>query len=242
MIASLPMYDRPETAAANDRLWSALRARLGFGPDALVRDGAVWAQWQSPDLLLSQTCGYPYRAKLHGQVTLIGAADHRLAGCAPGYYNSVLIARRSAPLSAFDGARFAYNEALSQSGWAAPMVHARTAGVTFGALVKTGAHRESARIVAQGHADLAALDALSWRMIRRWDGFASDLVEIERTAPTPALPYITGSAYQAKVLFSALQGAIADLCPADRDRLSLYDLVRLDPDAYLSVPTPPPPA
>ena len=25
MIAALPMYDRPETAAANDRLWQAMR-------------------------------------------------------------------------------------------------------------------------------------------------------------------------------------------------------------------------
>lgn len=37
MIAGFPMYDRPETAAAHDRLWSAIRARLGYGPARLTR-------------------------------------------------------------------------------------------------------------------------------------------------------------------------------------------------------------
>ena len=62
MIASLPMYDRPETAAANDRLWQGVRTRLGEGPEHLVRAGDPWEHWQSPDLLLSQTCGLPFRS------------------------------------------------------------------------------------------------------------------------------------------------------------------------------------
>ena len=54
MIAHLGMYDRPETAAANDRLWTAMRAHLGRGPDALTRDAEVWQVWQSPDLLIHE--------------------------------------------------------------------------------------------------------------------------------------------------------------------------------------------
>ena len=64
MIASLGMYDRTETAAANDRLWAGirdgLRARGIAAPEALTRgDGAYWPAWQAPDLVLSQTCGFP---------------------------------------------------------------------------------------------------------------------------------------------------------------------------------------
>ena len=40
MIASLPMYDRPETAAANDRLWQGVRERLGQGLN-ISRAGAI---------------------------------------------------------------------------------------------------------------------------------------------------------------------------------------------------------
>lgn len=242
MIVSLPMYERAQTRAANDRLWALIRAQLDEGPAHLQRDDDLWAQWCAPDLLLSQTCGYPYRARLHDKVTLIGAPDNRLDGCEPGFYNSVFVARRTAALDAFDGARFAYNEAMSQSGWAAPMVHATAAGVRFGALVLTGAHRNSAQCVADGNADIAALDALSWRMMQRWDPFAANLHEVARTAPTPALPFISAPNADAPALRAALRGAIRALPPSDRDLLSLHDVVQIAPGAYLSVPTPPTPA
>ena len=35
MIAGLPMYDRPELRDAHNRLWAAIRANLGFGPESL---------------------------------------------------------------------------------------------------------------------------------------------------------------------------------------------------------------
>jgi len=93
MIASLGMYDRPETMAANDRLWAlvrdGLRARGIAAPEALTRGaGAYWQAWEDPALVLSQTCGFPYRAKLHGKVTLVASPDYGLQGCPPGYYCS----------------------------------------------------------------------------------------------------------------------------------------------------------
>ena len=69
MIASLPMYDRPETAAANDRLWQGVRERLGQGPEHLTRGGDLWAQWQSPDLIL----GPKLRGRTFKTASLCGA-------------------------------------------------------------------------------------------------------------------------------------------------------------------------
>lgn len=244
-LASLPMYDRPETAAANDRFWQAIRNRLGHGPDTLTRTGELWDHWLSPDLLLSQTCGYPYRAKLHGQVTLIGTPDYGLPGCPPGHYCSVFVARandhRTTPAD-FAEAPFAYNEPLSQSGWAAPQNHAASQGFTFTNTIQTGGHALSARAVAEGRADIAALDALTWALIQRHDPFATTLREIARTEPTPVLPYITALTRDPGPLFDAISAAIADLSPDDRDTLSLRGLVRLPADAYLAIPNPPPPA
>ncbi|MFN7224061.1 MAG: hypothetical protein ACK4MS_08580, partial [Paracoccaceae bacterium] len=102
MIASLGMYDRPETSAANDALWAlirdALRDRGRDAPQALTRgEAACWPAWQAPDLVLSQTCGLPFRSRLHDHVTLIGTPDYGVEGCAPGYYRSVLIARSDDP-------------------------------------------------------------------------------------------------------------------------------------------------
>lgn len=240
-IAHLGMYERPETAGAHDRFWRAIRAHLGHGPAALTRDVGFWTAWQHPDLLLSQTCGMPFRTHLHDKVTLVGSPDYGLTGCPPGYYNSVFVARREdqdKALGHLAEARFAYNEPLSQSGWAAPATHAAALGITFTNLVRSGGHRASARAVAEGRADLAALDALSWDLVRKYDGFSGDLAVIDQTAPTPTLPYITAKGRDPEPLFSAISAAIGDLSEADRDLLHLRGLVRIDAADYLAIPTP----
>ncbi|WP_027259380.1 phosphate/phosphite/phosphonate ABC transporter substrate-binding protein [Leisingera aquimarina] len=244
MIAHLGMYDRPETAAANDRFWTSIRAHLGGGPEDLTRGADFWEVWKSPELLLSQTCGCPYRTRLYGEVELIGTPDYGLPGCPPGYYNSVFIARSAdagLPLSAFAGRRFAYNEALSQSGWAAPMVHLHDRNILPGALVETGGHSLSAQAVAEGRADFAALDALTWELVKEYDGFAAGLTEIERTDPTPTLPYITALGQDPQILFSAVESAIRGLDEDSRNQLHLKGLVQFAPRDYLAVPTPPGP-
>ena len=248
MIASLGMYDRAETAAANDRFWAlirdALRAKGLAAPEDLVRgEGAYWAAWQDPKLVLSQTCGFPFRARLHDKVTLVATPDYGLEGCPPGYYASVFVARAEDGrcLPEFRQARFAYNEALSQSGWAAPQNHAAAMGFHFATLVETGSHRGSALAVAEGRADLAALDALTWSMLQRWEPAAASLRVVARTAPTPALPYIAAKGADAETSFAALAAAVAALSAQDRETLSLRGVVRIAAARYLAVPIPPTP-
>lgn len=242
MIASLPMYDRAETAQSLDILWAEIRARLPFdAPEALMRGGDAWDHWRHPDLILSQTCGYPYRTRLYGQVQMIAAPDNRLPGCPLGHYNSVFVVRADDPrqeIRAFADTRLAYNEALSQSGWAAPQNHAASLGFVFTRSLHTGGHRHSAQAVADGRADIAALDALTWRLIRRFDAYAVRLREIGRTAPTPALPFITGPGRDTAIIRAALGGAIDALPPARRDVLSLHGLVQVPVSAYHAVPNP----
>ena len=244
MIASLPMYDRPGTAAANDAFWAAIRTRLGYGPERLTRAGDPWPIWQSPDLLLAQTCGLPFRARLHDRVTLVGTPDYGLPGCPPGYYRSVFVARADdpGPLAAFAGRRFAYNEALSQSGWAAPQTHMEAAGLAFGPLLQSGAHRTSALAVAEGRADFAALDALTWELIRDHDAFASRLRVIGVTPPSPGLPLITAAGRDPAPIFRAVAAAIADLLPETRACLHLAGLVAIPASDYLAQLLPPAPA
>lgn len=244
MQASLPMYDFASVRGATDRFWQAIRAALGKGPETLTRDGTVWEAWQHPDLLLSQTCGLPYRARLHGKVALIGTPDYGLPGCGPGEYNSVFVARADDPrgaLSDFEGAKFAVNSATSQSGWAGPIMDARSKAVSFGEPVKTGAHAASARAVAERQAEIAALDALSWHFLQQEEAFTQGLKVVDATAPTPGLPYITSLNHDADTLFEAIAQAIADLSDADRTALSLKGIVRIPAEDYLAVPTPAPP-
>ncbi|MGB8811859.1 MAG: PhnD/SsuA/transferrin family substrate-binding protein [Paracoccaceae bacterium] len=250
MIASLGMYDWAPCQPANDRLWGLIRDNLRAkgmdAPDALTRgEGAYWAAWQSPDLLLSQTCGFPFRAKLHDAVTLVGTPDFGLEGCAPGYYFSVFIARADdsrGDIGAFDGARFAYNEGLSQSGWAAAQNHVAPLGIHLSPFLQTGGHLLSARAVAEGRADLAAVDAVTWRLIVKYNAdLAAELRVVGRTDPTPGLPYITAKGRNPERLFDGVAAAIAALTAADRATLGLRGLIAIPAARYLAVPTPPSP-
>ena len=249
MIASLGMYDLPAAQAANDRFWAlirdAMRARGLPAPETLTRgESAYWPAWQSPDLILSQTCGFPYRARLHAQVTLIGTPDFGVAGCPPGHYNSVLVARHDDPrenLTDFDTAALAFNEDQSQSGWAAPQNHARSLGLTLRPTLRTGGHLKSARAVAEHRADIAAIDAVTWSMIQAWEPLAAALKPIASTPPTPGLPYIAALGTDAQTMFQVIAGSIAALAPADRQILRLKGLIAIPAATYLAVPTPPTP-
>ncbi len=249
MIASLGMYDFGPAAGANDRLWAGIRDRLRAAglraPEELTRgEAAYWPAWESPDLLLSQTCGYPFRARLHGRVTLVGTPDYGLPGCPPGHYRSVFVARSVDPradLQDFAGAPMAFNEDMSQSGWAAPAQYLLSLGLTPVPRLRTGSHRGSAEAVAAGRADLAALDALTWEMMQGLDQAAGRLKVVAATTPTPTLPFIAGPGRDGAALFAELQQAVAALHPDDRAALRLRGMVAIPAEAYLAVPTPPAP-
>ena len=242
MIAALGMYDMPHAAAAYDRLWDSIRTELGTGPQRLSRGGDPWADWQSSDLLLSQTCGLPYRARLFDTVTLVGTPDYGLPDCPPGYYQSYILRRRDDPRTLAELAQsgtLAYNEPLSQSGWAAPVAHLAAMGLAPGATLQTGAHLASAQAVAQGKADYAAIDAVTYLM---WgDADADDLGGLEivaRTEPTPGLPVITSRTRDPKPIARAVTAAIGALSPDDRKILMLNGFVHIPQATYCAIPIP----
>ncbi|WP_420584366.1 phosphate/phosphite/phosphonate ABC transporter substrate-binding protein [Ruegeria sp.] len=240
MIAMLGMYDMPALQAANDRFWALIRGHLGYGPEHLTRDADVWDIWLKPDLTFAQTCGMPYRTRLHGKVQLIGTPDYALDGCPPGHYRSIFVARLDdyRDLAALSEGIFAFNEALSQSGWAAPMVHLEALNQRPANTLQTGGHALSAHAVADGQADYAALDALTWELLKTHSDLGTALREVETTAPTPALPYITALGQDAQAVTRAVRAAINDLRPSDRDLLHLRGLIDIPASAYLSVPNP----
>lgn len=241
MIAALPMYDHPAVAQANNQFWGMVRKALGYGPRNLTRDMDIWDIWQNPDLLLAQTCGYPYRARLHGHVKLIGTPDYGLHNCPAGYYNSVFITRRDDPrgiLNDYHGAAFAYNDPMSQSGWASPMSHIANTGIQFAKHIPTGAHYKSAQMVFDRGADIAAIDAVTWATLLKHDKHTEDLHVVGHTEPTPGLPFIAAMGQDKPALFSAIAAAINALSEAQKDKLRIKGLVDIPAARYLSIPTP----
>ncbi len=245
VIASLPMYDRLELTEAHRRFWELIRRELEAlgvaGPASLSRGVSdLLGHWRSPDLVLSQTCGMPYRLELRDAVTLVGTPDYGVEGCPPGYYRSLFVARTSderSSLEEFASGTFAFNETMSQSGYNAAKTHVHAMGFWFAQERQTGGHVASAHAVARGSADIAAIDAVTWRLMQRHDPVVSALRVVDATTPTPGLPYITSVRSDAHVIFAAVTQAIAGLSSQDRDALGILGLVTIPDEDYLAIPT-----
>ncbi len=239
MIASLPMYWRQENAMAWWRLWTLVRETSPglpplTPPEDLPQD---WMDhWRTPDLALSQTCGLPFRAALHGSVDYVGTLDFDLPDTPPGHYQSFVLTHTGEDRPERD-LRLAYNSADSQSGWAA------TDGAPFAVCIPTGAHRASAEAVAQGAADVAFVDAVTWRLVEAYDpDLAQRLTVRRRTRPTPGLPLIAARGSDLSPLREGISHALDRLTAEDRRALGgPRGLVVLEVDAYLALPIPAPP-
>src|SRR5690349_16318786 len=105
-LASLPMYDLPETEDATRTLWRGLAEHLGREgipevPDALTRHLNIPEHWLSPDLLFSQTCGYPLTHALKGRVRLVATPCYDAPGCQGAEYCSIVVVPASASTRSF---------------------------------------------------------------------------------------------------------------------------------------------
>ena len=217
---ALPMYGGAPHAV--QQLWALLRPALRHQGVVGLPDLPAWpddlhAHWLAPDLLLSQSCGYPVTHSLQGKVRLVGCFHYAASRCEGIDCRSVLIAREEhahLPLEGFRHLRVAFNSADSQSGYnalramVAPLAQR---GAFFKASVETGGHRLSVNAVREGRADLAAIDGVTWALLQKHDAPATQgLSIIGHSAPYPGLPLISALNTDAREL-AALQTALRDL-------------------------------
>lgn len=237
MIASLPMYDAAPVDQANDAFWAAIAGNLEAAPSALCRNGDVWTHWTDPDLILSQTCGLPFRAKLQGKVQYLCTPDYGLPDCPAGYYFSYIIANTDR----LNGSNVtpAVNDALSQSGWAALCDWAATSGQPLGTPILSGGHANSVAMVQAGQADIAAIDAITWHMLVASKADLSGPVILDQSRPTPSLPYICGLNQSKTAIRTAVENGFDALTPQVRSILGIKGLVDILGSEYLTEPLPP---
>jgi ABC-type phosphate/phosphonate transport system substrate-binding protein len=200
-IAILPMYDYPWTAGANDALWSAMSARLMEAgvraPASLTRGGDRGAQWRDPGLIFGQTCGYPYVTGLKDAVALIATPEYSFPGCEGVSHRSFIVARANdarRDLPDYRGARAAVNGFDSNTGmnlFRATIAPFAAGAPFFDAIVVTGSHQASLEALAEGRADLASIDCVTFALIGRG---RPELIErvaiVAESPPSPGLPFI----------------------------------------------------
>jgi ABC-type phosphate/phosphonate transport system substrate-binding protein len=235
MIASLPMYDWPEVRDATDRWWRGIAGHLGVSaPLSRIEDHA--SAWRRPDLLFSQTCGYPFTHEFRGKLKLVAAPHYGADGCDGFNYRSIIFVREKAPLSAFSGSIAAVNAPDSMSGMLAlKLVFQPFAneGRFFAKSIESGGHIASMRAVREGRADVCAIDAVCVGLARRYrPDYLEGLVEIARSPGVPSLPYVT-IAGNLESLRKALASAFADPALREtRDQLLLTGFSIVDARAY----------
>ncbi len=227
------MYDWPEVHGSIDELWGSIAEearRLGLAvPKGLTRTSDAARHWLSPELLVSQTCGLPLVQRLDTIVVVLGCFAFDLPGTDPGDYHSVIVVAADSPhasLSDLAGERVAFSSRDSQSGHAA-LQHAvapmATDGRYFRASIESGSHRASIAAVANGRADVAAVDAVSWLLALDHEPSAQRVRVLARTEPAPGLPLITSLAHSSDrpALVEAISLGVEHLDPDSRRTLHL---------------------
>ena len=208
-------------------IWNQVRARLGEPSHGLERPDDLDA-FLATGPLLAQICGPMAARRSHG-VMVLGAFDAGLPGCPPGTYASHIVRRlRDGPVSTA-----AVNAFDSQSGWGALI----EAGHGDRSLIVTGSHSASMRAVADGTADVAAIDALTWRLSPH-----PRLRVVATTRPTPAPPLVTTRADMAGTLRRHLADAAAALPVAKRRATGIRAFVPKTDADYAGMALPPPPS
>ena len=130
--------------------------------------------------------------------------------------------------------RLAFNSKDSQSGYVGPLDYAKRHGVALMPSLETGAHWASGIAVVEGNADVAAIDAITWRQMRAFDGFTDDLRVIGKTDSVPGLPLITGQKAQTSLIREAVVAVLADQ-PAAAKPLGIIGLSDLRAEDYIEV-------
>ncbi len=175
---------------------------------------------------------------LQNNVSLIGTPDYGLIKHKPGWYNSVIVVQQDDPrtdLREFSTATFAFNSTDSQSGCHAMMfaIHESLGNRRlFTQCVRTGSHANSVEAIASGECDIAAIDAMSWRLLKRYEPKTKMLRQLTSTSPTPGLPYITAATNKISELTNATESAIAALANTDKLTLELQGLWRSTTQDY----------
>ncbi len=218
-IAALPMYDLPRLKPATDAFWQAIAERLKNAgltvPASLTRTEDYQAAWRHPDLLLGQACGYPLVTQFKSAVQIVATPVYGSAGCDGFEHRSFFIVNAKAKhrtLHDVRGSVCALNGFDSNTGM--NVLRAAIAPIAggrhfFRTVLVTGAHHKSLEAVAEGRADIAAIDCISFAHFRRFEPDLAERVSIigksERTAAPPFITAIKTDAGVLRVLRETLQ-------------------------------------
>ncbi|MYM24289.1 PhnD/SsuA/transferrin family substrate-binding protein [Duganella sp. FT135W] len=225
---SLPMYNVSSRLQREyEALLACVLADAGVSGDVrLLPEPELPALWHRADLLLGQTCGYPYVTSLRGVASLLATPVFDFPGCDGSNYSSVIVTRAVDGVGSLAEARgltAAANSLDSNSGMnvlrhaVAPLARD---GRFFGKVKWTGAHVASLRAVREGEADIAAIDCVTFGYLREESPDSLQGIKVlQYSASSPGLPLVTARSVPA-VLQERLRAALLSPGPQLRAHMA----------------------
>jgi ABC-type phosphate/phosphonate transport system substrate-binding protein len=246
--ASLPMYNLPEMRLVNAAFWEALRgllveAGLPDVPEALSFDRPPVPERIGPEILFSQTCGYPLETVFSGQAVRLGTPCYAAPGCDGPTHRAFFIVPAASSvkgLGDLKGSRYLLNSPVSNSGMNLPrrsLAEMAGGGRLFSAVIETGGHPASLDRLLRGDGDVASIDCVTYAFWRHYRPDAAARVRIIGETPrSPAIPFVTSIATPpavVQILRTALRVLMHDARYENvRSALLLSDVVDLPDTAY----------
>ena len=198
---------------------------------------------QNGRLILGHICAITFAQAKTGLYHYLGALSPRAPETPQGHYRSVIVAHKNSAIqsmSDIDPARhqIAVNEIGSFSGQIilSHMLLSHGA-LAFPHQTLTGGHALSAKAVAEGRADLTALDEISYALIKRNDPkTAKNLRIVGHSASHPGLAFVTSGQTDAATL-ALLRARLLQFfeTPSGQALAEVLDLrgaTYIDPAAY----------
>lgn len=204
--ASLPMYNLPEMRPDNARFWEALRgllieAGVEDAPESLIFERGPVPPRLEPEMLFSQTCGYPLETVFKGQAIRLGLPVYDAPGCAGAAHRAFFVVRGDSPAQGLDDLRggvFLLNSPVSNSGMNLPrralaeIAHGKP---IFREIIETGGHPASLDRLLRGVGDVASIDCVTYAFWRHHRPEAAARLRIVGdTPPSPSIPFVTSVA------------------------------------------------
>lgn len=242
-VADLTMYGQPEEVHTAYRTFvEAVAQRLGITLDAAPAE--LTALWMHPNLLLAQTCGYPWVTQLRDKVSLVAAPRYTLPGCENATHCSFILVPESSDATRLEQLRHrrvVINSQDSNSGMnllrhtVAPLAKN---GRFFGQVLESGGHVNSMTMLQQGLADVAAVDAVTYGYLNRdQPDRVAGLRVLQCTRLSPSLPIITAatrSDAEIRKLHEALEATLQER-PALAATLAIQGFDLVDASTYMPV-------
>jgi len=199
-----------------------------------------------PDLWFGHTCGYPLMTRLRQHVSPFCVPLFDVPGTDGTLYCSRIVAAADSAIESIVDGRgrvAAMNNADSNSGMnvlrhAVAEVH--TGGDFFARVKTTGGHLYSLQAVAEGAADIAAIDCVSYQLIEDWRPELCARVRIiADSVKTCGLPLVMAHAVLADTdtarLTAMLNEALAGCSSEVADTLHLAGFAEVTLDDYRSI-------